>query len=216
MLCPETVNRVIDAVKEICDHSIEIDIVTNGTAFSKIKELIDIEKLDSIHLSRHCIKDEDNNRLFGFPTEYASDIAAVLNALEDPAMVVLNCVLQKKCIDNEEMVTDYLEFADELGVRNVSFIGMSKLNEYCKLYYVDPAHINWSQNRGFHIWNAYQDHDYCSCSSGSYDGKYGSIRFYFRRIGKGRAPYARQLVYTADNRLLAGFSGNEIRFDEKR
>ena len=215
MLCYETVNSVIAAVEEICDHTTEIDMVTNGTSFTKIHELIDIEKLDSIHLSRHCIKDEDNNRLFGFRTESASDIAAVLNALEDPAMFVLNCVLQKTGISSTEDVIDYLEFASSLGIRNVCFIGMSRLNEYCETNYADPADINFTQEKGFHIWNAYRDHDFCSCSSGSYDAEKGSIRFYYRRMGNNSAPYARQLVYTADNRLLAGFSGAEIQFEEE-
>ena len=215
MLCCETVNSVIEAVKEICESSTEIDMVTNSTSFTKIHELIDIEKLDSIHLSRHCIKDEDNNQLFGFQTESAFNIAAVLNTLEDLAMIVLNCVLQKTGISSTEDVIDYLEFASSLGIRNVCFIGMSRLNEYCETNYADPAEINFTQEKGFHIWNAYRDHDFCSCSSGSYDAEKGSIRFYYRRIGENSAPYSRQLVYTADNQLLAGFSGTEIRFEEE-
>lgn len=56
-------------------------------------------------------------------------------------------------------------------------------------------------------WNGFHDHDICSWISGRYlcTRPHGAtIGYYFRCPGKGTADYARQLVYTADNRLLAG------------
>ena len=37
-----------------------------------------------------------------------------------------------------------------------------------------------------------------------------SIRFYMRSMGKKRGEYTRQLVYTADNHITAGFGGEII------
>jgi hypothetical protein len=159
------------------------------------------------------ISDNDNDAVFGFNTVPAVEIAGVISKLSDPAKVVLNCLLMSEGIDSREKVAGYLDFAAEMGVRNVSFIGMSRHNEYCRVHYINPTGLNLSEDSRFHIWNQYHDHDYCRCCSGNYDAANGSVRFYCRCIGVQKAPYARQIVYTADNRLLAGFSGQEIRFD---
>lgn len=213
MLCPELANSVICAVGEVLEPSVEVDMVTNGTGFSTIIESLPLNKLDSVHLSRHEIEDAENATIFGFPTAPSKQISQTLQKIKDPAQIVLNCALISGHIDSREKVAEYLEFASELGIKNVSFIGLSKCNKYCVEHYVDPKLLEMESDKRFHIWNAYRDHEYCSCSSGSYDARNGSIRFYYRRIGERNAPYIRQLVYTADNRLLAGFSGKEIVFD---
>ncbi len=212
-LFPELANEVIGIVHEVCGSSVEKDIVTNGTHFKDVMSELDLRHLDSVHLSRHMITDADNDRIFGFATARAGDISEVIMKMEDPALIVLNCVMMSGGVDTAGKMADYLEFASGLGVRNVSFIGLGRHNKFCFDHYIDPGKMDISGDSGFHIWNKYCDHGYCSCSSGSYDAKNGSIRFYYRRVGAEKAPYARQLVYTADNRILAGFGGKEIRFD---
>ncbi len=213
MLYPATVNEVLGIIQDICGAQVEKDIVTNGTGFGNIISSLDLEKLDSVHVSRHRVADAENNELFGFETTSAYEIGRVISKMNDPAQIVLNCVLMAGGIDSVQGMARYLEFASELGVRNVSFIGLSRHNSFCVENYIDPRQFDLSNDERFHIWNEYCDHDFCSCSSGSYDAGNGSIRFYFRRVGDLKAPYVRQLVYTADNRLLTGFSGKEIRFD---
>lgn len=213
MLFPELVNEIIGITQEICGNDIEKDIVTNGTEFGDILNRIDIEHLDSVHLSRHMITDRDNDEVFGFSTATSDEIRSVLAEMDDPAQIVLNCVLMAGGIDTLQHVARYLQFASGLGVRNVSFIGLSRHNKFCEDNYIDPWKLDFKSDARFHIWNQYHDHEYCSCSSGSYDTGNRSIRFYYRRIGENIAPYARQLVYMADGRLMAGFSGEEIRFD---
>ena len=212
-LFPALANEVIGIVHEVCGISVEKDIVTNGTNFNDVMSDLDLRHLDSVHLSRHMITDADNDKIFGFTTARARDISEVLMKMDDPALIVLNCVMMSGGVDSTERMSDFLEFASELGVRNVSFIGLSRHNRFCSEHYFDPDKMEISEDSRFHVWNKYCDHEYCSCSSGSYDAKNGSIRFYYRRVGAEKAPYARQLVYTADNRLLAGFAGKEIRFD---
>jgi len=214
MLFPKMINEIIGIVDEEFGSGVEMDIVTNGTDFAKIPEMLDLDHLDSVHLSRHAISDEENNLVFGFPTATSEVIASVLKKLDDPAQIVLNCVLMSGGIDNVQKITSYLDFASELGVRNVSFIGLSRHNKFCEEHYIDPNLLDIFHDPRFHKWNGFHDHDYCSCCSGSYDAPNSSIRFYYRRLGNGNAPYARNLVYTADNRLLAGFSGNEIKFGD--
>lgn len=203
-------DSLMDVVIEVMGHSVEIDTVTNGVNFKDIPKLRHIDDFDSIHLSRHCVDDAGNSKLFGFNTTNIQTIKETLEQLKDPGKIVFNCSLQKGCVDSTEKVIDYLEMAAFIGVKNTSFIGLSKCNEYCKEHFVDPGDIDFQISDRFHIWNQFQDYGYCKCSSGNYDAKDKSVRFYYRCLGNGKAPYARQLVYTADNRLLAGFGGEEI------
>lgn len=216
MLYPELANEIIAITHEICGIDVEKDIVTNGTGFANILDKLDIVHLDSIHLSRHMITDNENNEIFGFSTATSDQIASVLTKMEDPAQIVLNCVLMSGGVDSTQKMAQYLEYASDLGVRNVCFIGMCRHNAFCEKNYIDPKWLDTDSDGRFHIWNEFCDHDYCSCRSGSYDAANGGIRFYYRRIGEKKAPYARQLVYTADNHLFAGFSGREVRFDKDK
>ena len=212
LLYPELANEIIEITQEVCGSRVEKDLVTNGTDFSLAIDILKMDLLDSVHLSRHRITDKENDQIFGFHTASAHEISSVLTEMENPAQVVLNCVLMAGGVDSVRNMAEYLEFASDLGIRNVCFIGMSRHNSFCESHYIDPWNLNLSQNARFHIWNEYHDHDYCGCRSGSYDAVNGSIRFYYRRIGDRKPSYARQLVYSADNRLFAGFSGKEISF----
>lgn len=214
MLFPELVDQVIDVIAEVFDRYIETDIVTNGFNFSRIKELKHLTDLDSIHLSRHMIDDSENNKVFGIPVASAEEIREVISGLSDPAKVVFNCILMKNGICSVKTIAEYLEFAAAVNVSNTSFIGMAPANRFCIENYVDPADFDLSNDPRFSIWNRFQDHEFCKCSSGSYRAESRAVRFYYRCIGSERAPYARQLVYTADNKLLAGFNGKEIHLDQ--
>ena len=200
MLFPELVDEVTDKVNRVFDGHMEIDLVTNGFCFPDTLQLRNLESLDSIHLSRHRIEDEENSRVFGIPVVKSSEIRGVICSLSDPAKVVFNCVLMKNGIDCTEKMAAYLEYASETGVRNTSFIGMAKSNAFCEENYIDPGNLLLTIDQRFTIWNAFCDHEYCRCSSGSYKAKKGNVRFYYRCIGSKRAPYVRQLVYTADNK----------------
>lgn len=214
MLFPELVDDVIGTVTDVFNRYIETDIVTNGFNFNLIKKLKHLDDLDSVHLSRHMIDDTENNSIFGIPVVTADEIKDVISGLSDPAKVVFNCVLMKNGINSVNAISDYLEFAADLNVSNTSFIGMAPANRFCIENHVDPAGFDFSNDQRFVIWNRFQDHDYCKCSSGSYRAKNRSVRFYYRCVGSKSAPYARQLVYTADNSLLAGFNGKEIHLDQ--
>lgn len=210
MLTPELLDDVLSTITDVFGHSVEIDIATNGTNIAMIPELRRLPAIDTIHISRHRIDDDENRQLMGFGAPSAVMLKDMIQRLSDPGKIVLNCILMNDGIDSASKMADYLDFAASIGVQNTSFIGMSICNPYCSAHYIDPASIDLSTDPRFHVWNRYQDHDYCSCSSGHYDAPSGTTRFYYRSMGTGKAPYARQLVYTADNRLLAGFNGMEI------
>ena len=214
MLYPELTDKAAQLVMDILPDAM-LDLATNGTNLERIPQLQSLDAFEGIHVSRHSPDDETNDRIFGRRMPSAEEIRRLLLQMSDPAKIVFNCVMQKGLVDSEEAVASYLETAAAAGVRNTSFIGMFRANAYCREKYVSPALLELKDPR-FHIWNHFRDHDYCACSSGSYDAAAGPVRFYYRCPGSGKAPYTRQLVYTADDRLLAGFGGDEILWRNKR
>ncbi len=210
MMEPVILDEAIRSASEIMGGSVEIDLVTSGLDLAGILSLDATEALDSIHISRHRVSDNENRKLMGIPAASGIEIQEMVAACSDPAKIVLNCMLQKDGVSNLDDIADYLAFAAGIGVRNVSFVGLIEANGYCREQYVSPGEIDFSRDPRFRIWNRFHDHDYCSCSSGDYLAGSKWIRFYYRSPGKQKPPYSRQLVYTADNRLLDGFEGMKI------
>lgn len=210
MMEPVLLDEAISSVSKIMGNSVEIDLVTSGVNLVDLLSLSAMDFLDSIHISRHYINDLENRQFMGSAVPSGTEIKEMIAALSDPAKIVLNCMLQKDGISDIDDIADYLDFAAGLGVCNVSFIGMIEANSYCRENYINPGEIGFSKDSRFRIWNRFQDHDYCSCSSGDYFTGSKWIRFYYRSPGMQKPPYARQLVYTDDNKLLDGFGGKEI------
>ncbi len=208
MLYPNLTDDAAELVMDILPD-VKLNLATNGTNLESILSLRTLDAFEGIHISRHSPIDRINDRIFGRTMPTIEEIRLLVSKMSDPAKIVFNCVMQKGLVDSEEAVREYLETAAYAGVRNTSFIGMFEANGYCRENYISPAFLELKDPR-FHIWNHYHDHDYCSCSSGSFDAKAGPVRFYYRCPGRSRPSYTRQLVYTADNRLLAGFGGDEI------
>ena len=210
MLTPDLLDQAVLLTAGIMGPEVEIDIVTNGINLEKILELRCLERLDSIHLSRHRIGDRENDELMGIKTPSKKTIGQVITQLKDKDKVVFNCLLSKDGVNSADSAAQYLEMAADAGVCNTSFIGMMPVNEYCTEQRVDPDEIDLAQERRFRIWNRFHDYDYCSCCSGDYHAASRYVKFYFRAAGNKKAPYARQIVYTHDNCLLKGFGGEKL------
>ena len=210
MLFPELVDEVAGAAFEILGPDVRLEMVTNGTNLKKLPELKHLDRFTSVHISRHRAEDEENAALMGFSAPSAGEIRELVSRLPDPGQIVFNCVLQKRGVETVEDAAAYLEMAAKAGVQNTSFVGLFLANDYCRRHYVSPAALDFEKDERFCLWGQQRDHDYCRCGNGDYRSENGYVRFYFRCPGTGKAPYARQLVYNHDNRLLDGFGGEEI------
>ena len=210
MLDPASLDAAISIAADVMGDTVEIDTVTNGINLERFLSFDSLESLYSIHISRHMIQDEDNQRLMGIETPTMAEIQSFVAKIPDPARIVLNCILQKDGVSCREQAAEYLEMASEAGIKNVSFIGLIVANRYCSDQYVDPLSMHFEEDLRFRVWNQFHDHEFCSCSSGDYKARNGWIRYYYRMPGAEGASYTRQLVYTADNKLLSGFGGTEI------
>ncbi len=212
MLNPTLVDETAAVVTEILGPYVELDLVTNGTNIGDILKLKSLRRFEGVHISRHRIDDADNAALFGAKVPNIRAIKNVISELSDPAQIVLNCVMQKGGVCSAADMAEYLEMAAWAGVRNTSFVGMFLANSFCRETYVALADIDLSKDARFRIWNKFNDYEYCRCCNGDYKATNGYVRFYYRYPGNKKAEYCRQLVYTADNRLLDGFGGTEITF----
>lgn len=209
MLYPDLVDEVAFLVQEVLDD-VTITLVTNGTNLKIIPELQAVDCFESIHVSRHSYDDTINQELMGFKAPLLADVGDVIQKLLDPAKIVFNCVMQKRGVNDKEAMKLYLDAAIMVGVRNTSFVGFLLANDYCKENYISPASIDLANDSSFNIWNRFKDYNFCSCSSGNYTNEKGSVRYYYRCPGQDKADYMRQLVYTANDKLLLGFGGQVL------
>lgn len=210
MLNTALIEDIVVVVKKSLDSKVELDMVTNGINLDVLPKLRGIQRFSSIHISRHGITDEDNEKLMGWKSPTEQELRELVHKMPDPGMITFNCVLQKGGVSDLESMADYLEMSARIGVLNTSFIGLFLTNDYCMKHYISPAELDFSKDSRFRLWNHFHDYQYCQCSSGDYLSQNGYVRFYYRCPGNRTAPYVRQLVYTADNRLLDGFGGSEI------
>lgn len=210
LLFPELLGEAIRATNEIMGPDVEFDLATCGIGLERFLKLKVSDLLYSIHISRHLVNDDANRRLMRANTPDASELKSIIRNMQEPGRVVLNCVLHKDGVHSTESMAEYLEMSAEIGVTNTSFIGLINANSFCREQYIDPSELHPEMDARFRIWNQFHDHSYCNCSSGDYEAAAGWVRFYYRSPGNEVAPYVRQLVYTADNKLLAGFGGDVI------
>lgn len=210
MLEYELLDCAIGIAGSVMDESVEIDMVTNGIHLDTIPAFHHLDLLDSIHISRHRVDDDENRKFMGIQTPGKEQVRELLLQLKDPARVVFNCILQKDGVNSSDLMAEYLEMAADIGVKNTNFISMIPVNGYCLDQYVDPEMLHLESDSRFRVWNHFHDYEYCSCSSGDYRAGKGWVRYYYRKPGKEKAQYSRQLVYTEDNLLLDGFGGNQV------
>ena len=219
MLYPALIDDLIGIADRVLIPDTEIDLVTNGTNLSVLPSFKNADRLTSVHVSRHCIDDDENRILMRVDTPDADEIADTVRKVNDPGKIVLNCVLQTGGVSSEADITNYLDFAIQCGVRNTSFIGMFQANQFCREHHISPWAFSITTEGGcrkwnnehtdqqLFIWNQHTDHDWCRCLTGSYNNSSGHTRFYFRCPGdtSTRPHYCRQLVYTPDNEVRDGF-----------
>ncbi len=199
--------EVIQIVQETIPPDIELDMVTNGLNIKKLPDLRGLERVATVHISRHAVDDGQNASLMRWRNAPSSALLKeVFSSLRDPGLTVLNCVLQKNGVHDTSSACEYLEMAAEIRAANVCFIGMFIANDYCRENYISPKVLKFEEEPRITVWNRFHDHEYCECSSGDYKARARYIRYYYRCPGENPgSACCRQLVYGTDNKLRAGF-----------
>ena len=204
----EVINKILDVIYGI-DPNIIVSINTNGTLLDRIEQIEALNLVDAFHISRQHYDTDINNQIFGMPTATKEQLLQVREKLSFEQMR-FNCNMIRGYIDNPEDARKYLEFSGEIGVFKTAFVSLMELNEFCKSSYVDFTELDLIKSS--FVTRELYDEDYCECKNMIYISDSGKpVDYYYRRSIKNKtADYCKQLVYTADNKLLSGFGKNQI------
>lgn len=199
----EKLNKVIDIIHNI-NPNFPIGVNTNGYNLNAIKDL----NITELHISRHHYSDIENQNVFKVKTPTLEEIKSTIKQLNTE--VVFNCILQKGLIDNVNEVKKYLDIVSLTGANRVQFISMMPLTKYYNENYVDPTLIIKGLSDTINDGYLY-DKDICECFNLMYISSQGiPIEVSIKNNKQHLCSYTRQFVYTANNNLITGFSGQKI------
>jgi molybdenum cofactor biosynthesis enzyme MoaA len=209
LLNPERTNSLLRTIFEV-NPKAKVDITTNGTRLRNLDELENVLQLNTIHLSRHHYRTSKNNQIFGTKTAERDEIENY--AKKYPGQISFNCCLVEGYIDSPQQVEKYIDWAAEIeGLKSAGFISLMEKNDFCKNNTIAENEIlHWidSDLNNFRHDDCY-DMDICECKVWERIAKnYKPITAFWWKIEKLELPYCRQLVFTADNRVIVNF--NEI------
>lgn len=206
MINPAKLNDLINMIWNI-NPSIEVAVSTNGLNIKDFALFDQVNKLESIHVSRHHYLDERNNEIFRAKMATVEDIMYLQSKLDDKKIVNINTIIMKNGINNLEEIKKNLNFVANLDVYKNGFVSLMKNNVYSKENYINYNEIFNNLDDNFIIAHRFYSKEYCECIDGMYlASNYKLVEFYARMVKNCNCPYTLQLVYTSDNRLTAGFN----------
>ena len=197
----------INKVEQICnitktvDKNIKTSVNTNGI---HLNELDNIKNLDNVALSRHALTQEENERIFK-----TNSIATEQDIVQFPkSKLHLSCNLIKGYIDSEDQIYRYLEKYGNLGVYDVGFVGLMKVNDYCKEHYIEyPELSKCTLTRQYR--NIEGNKCSCECRNWLYRTSNCNLISVYHRHALGDTGTVSSLVYES-NKLRAGFTGDYV------
>ena len=158
-------------IKNKCNN---ITVCTNGYLFciDECDEVIHIA--DNISWSLHHWNFDVNEKIMGLNLK-------INHVILNNQKINISCNFIKGYVDSEEGVINVLEKADDLGIREVAFVGLMSVNDYCKENFIKPFE-KYQSKRIFHYNSiSYHVEGKCKCDNYIYFSKKGNIiKFYSR------------------------------------
>ena len=207
MLNPERLNNLVNLIYNI-DKTLELQISTNGTNLLEFKNFDNVEKLESIHISRHHYNDSINNEIFGSNKVATKDeIINLQDYLKDKKIININTMVMKDYICNLKEIKNMLNHVGDMGVYKNGFVSLIKCNDYALKQFINFNNIFNNLDLNFYLGHHFYNHNSCVCVDGIYlTNNYKLVEFYARMIKESVSNYTNCLVYTSDNRVTDGFS----------
>jgi len=204
---PDKMFELLNLIYTI-NPNIEVQISTNGYNLLKLLEYENINKLESIHISKHHYNDEINYEIFKSKNVASSDdISKLSENLEDKQIININTIIMKGYIYNLEEIKKMLDHTAELGVYKNGFVSLIKCNKFTQANFINFNEIFNNLDKSFFKGRHFYHRNYCECLSGMYLTKNNKlIEFYARMVNDNPCTYISQLVYASDNKVTAGFS----------
>ena len=204
----ELLDEVICLLFEIFGPSLELAVNTNGYRLAEMHRLRHLEKLESIHISRHHYDDKRNRALFGGgPVPDGRELREIMDTVSYKDLFVFNCLLLRDGIGTPEEAHRFLNLAIETGAPKVGFVTCIPCNDYAREQSVPYESVIRRDDPGLLFIRHFYDHEDCHCSDGVYLSPAGRlIEFYGRSTARTYA-CCRGLSYETDDHLHAGFGG---------
>lgn len=206
MMNPDKMNMLLNLIYGI-DPNMEVAISTNGYNLRSFLDMEHVNKLESIHISRHHYDDEVNYSIFG-SREVASteDIVALQEGLDDKRIININTLVMKDYIEDLAGIKRMLNYVGDVGVYKNGFVSLMKCNQFSKDHFINFNDIFSSLDESFYLGHHFYNGEYCECVDGVYlTDNERMVEFYARMVKDCSCPYTTQLVYTSDNKVTAGF-----------
>lgn len=137
---PSLQPTIVHDICSIIPDKAALQINTNGLTEESQKIIRQEKRFDYISMSFHHYDLKILQEIYGLkkiPIINFDDI--------DKDKLNLACVLIRGYIDNQHEVEKMLDFADSLGIKTIGFVGLMKINDYCKNHYVDLSEIHFNE-----------------------------------------------------------------------
>ncbi len=206
MMNPDKMNMLLNLIYSI-DPNMEVAISTNGYNLRSFLDMEHVNKLESIHISRHHYDDEVNYSIFG-SRDVASteDIIALQDGLDDKRIVNINTLVMKDYIEDLASIKKMLNYVGDVGVYKNGFVSLMKCNLFSRDHFINFNDVFSCLDESFYLGHHFYNGEYCECVDGVYlTDKDKMVEFYARMVKDCQCPYTTQLFYTSDNRVTAGF-----------
>ena len=178
------VSRLESLLELVLSFGVNIKLITNGYKLDEHLLILEKYRIKSMQVSRHHYNDLQNNILFGAKMLSFENFGYILNQNKN-LKFSLNCLLIKGYIDSVAEITKFLEHCSQIGITSVKFVGLMKVNDFCKENYVDYNGLISSFPMDFLQTNKRADEDRCSCANYIYVAENGMvIKTRFRHIAK--------------------------------
>lgn len=203
-------NDILMTINDVCgSDTYHISINTNGTNLSFLRDIESFSFVNDIHISRHAIRDAENDKIFGIRTPTVSQIKRECELTKD--VFSLSCNLMRGYIDSPKRLREYLDMAIHVGAYQVGFVSLMEKTKACKDLFIDYEDITFELyvKDGFLFENMSKDKKSCKCENFLYMNEDGEIHFYLRRIFGGKQNCVKAFIYNQDNNLVANF-GKDI------
>ena len=206
MMNPDKMNDLLNLIYSI-EPSLEVAISTNGYKLREFLKMEHVNKLESIHISRHHYDDEVNYQIFG-SRDVAStrDIIDLQEGLDDKRIININTLVMNDYIEDLRGIKRMLDYVGDVGVYKNGFVSLMKCNQYSKDHFINFNDIFKALDESFYLGHHFYNGEYCECVDGVYlTNNDKMVEFYARMVKDCECPYTTQLVYTSDNKVTAGF-----------
>lgn len=206
MMNSDKMNELLNLIYSI-EPSLDVAISTNGYNLREFLNMEHVNKLESIHISRHHYDDEVNYEIFGSRNVASTeDIIALQEGLDDKRIININTLVMKDYIEDLRSIKRMLDYVGDVGVYKNGFVSLMKCNQYSRDYFINFNDIFEALDESFYLGHHFYNGEYCECVDGIYlTNNDKMVEFYARMVKDCECPYTTQLVYTSDNKVTAGF-----------